>query len=72
MTARGLLDLHRGEGRYFTDKELSRIAVMKRRNQGAERAVATESRSGLSVVRLSRRSPKVTTTTVDALREEMP
>lgn len=47
-------------------------AVSELVRQGAERPVATESRSGLSVVRLSRRSPKVTTTTIDALRDEIP
>jgi hypothetical protein len=32
----------------------------------------TEERGGLRVVRLSRRSPKVTVTCVDQLREELP
>lgn len=40
--------------------------------KGAERALATEERSGLRVLRLNRRSPKVTTARVDELREDLP
>jgi hypothetical protein len=38
----------------------------------AERPLATEDRGGLRVVRLNRRSPKVTTALVDRLRDESP
>jgi len=40
--------------------------------QGAERPLVTDKRSGLCVVRLTRRSPKVTSALVDALRDELP
>ena len=40
--------------------------------QGVERPLVTEERSGLRVVRLSRRSPRVTAAQVDKLREELP
>jgi uncharacterized protein YbbK (DUF523 family) len=40
--------------------------------KGAERALATEERSGLRVLRFNRRSPKVTTARVDELREDLP
>ena len=40
--------------------------------QGAERPLVTEERSGLRVVQLTRRSPKVTTALVEALRDELP
>ena len=40
--------------------------------QAAERPLVTEDRNGLHVLRLSRRSPKVTSAMVDRLREEMP
>lgn len=38
----------------------------------AERHLMTEERNGLRVVRLNRRSPRVTTAAIDRLREEMP
>ena len=47
-------------------------AVSELVRQAAERPLATETRSGLQVVRLSRRSPKVTRELVDRLREELP
>ena len=47
-------------------------AVSELVRQGAERPLVTEERSGLRVARLSRRSPKVITATVDALRNELP
>jgi hypothetical protein len=47
-------------------------AVSELVRQGAERPLVTEARSGLRVVRLNRRSPKVTTTLVDRLREDLP
>ena len=47
-------------------------AVSELVRQGAERPLVTEERSGLRVLRLNRRSPKVTTALVDKLREEMP
>lgn len=40
--------------------------------QGAERPMATETRSGLRVVRLNRRSTTVTTALVDRLRDDLP
>ena len=36
VTARGLLDLHRRGSRHFTDKELDRIAALKRRDTAPE------------------------------------
>ena len=36
VTARGLLDLHRRGSRPFTDKELDRIAALKRRDVAPE------------------------------------
>jgi hypothetical protein len=47
-------------------------AVSELVRQGAERPLVTEDRTGLRVVRLSRRSPKVTTALVDRLREDLP
>lgn len=47
-------------------------AVSELVRQAAERPLVTETRSGLHVVRLSRRSPKVTSSLVDSLREELP
>jgi uncharacterized protein YbbK (DUF523 family) len=47
-------------------------AVSELVRQAAERPLPTETRSGLQVVRLSRRSPKVTSALVDRLREELP
>ena len=40
--------------------------------KAAERPLVTEERSGLRVLRLNRRSPKVTSARVDQLREELP
>lgn len=40
--------------------------------KAAERPLSTEQRSGLRVLRLDRRSPKVTAARVDALREDLP
>ena len=40
--------------------------------QAAERPLVTEDRNGLRIVRLNRRSPKVTMALVDKLREELP
>jgi len=47
-------------------------AVSELVRQAAERPLVTETRSGLQVVRLSRRSPKVTSALIDRLREELP
>jgi uncharacterized protein YbbK (DUF523 family) len=47
-------------------------AVSELVRQGAERPLVTEDRTGLRVVRLSTRSPKVTTALVDRLREDLP
>jgi uncharacterized protein YbbK (DUF523 family) len=47
-------------------------AVSELVRQGAERPLITEERSGLRVVRLSKRSPRVTTALVDRLREDLP
>jgi hypothetical protein len=47
-------------------------AVSELVRQAAERPLVTETRSRLQVVRLSRRSPKVTSSLVDRLREELP
>ena len=47
-------------------------AVSELVRRAAERPLMTEERGGLRVVRLSRRSPKVTVTRVDQLREELP
>lgn len=40
--------------------------------KAAERPLVTEERSGLRVLRLNRRSPKVTGARVDQLREDAP
>lgn len=40
--------------------------------KAAERPLVTEQRSGLRVLRLNRRSPKVTAARVDQLREDWP
>ena len=40
--------------------------------KAVERPLVTEERSGLRVLRLSRRSPKVTAARVDQLREDLP
>lgn len=47
-------------------------AVSELVRQAAERPLMTEERSGLHVIRLSRRSPKVTTAIIDKLREDLP
>jgi uncharacterized protein YbbK (DUF523 family) len=47
-------------------------AVSELVRRGAERPLATEERSGLRVVRLSRRSPKVPAARVDQLRNDLP
>ena len=47
-------------------------AVSELVRQGAERPLVTEERSGLRVVRLGRRSPKVSSALVDKLREDLP
>ncbi len=47
-------------------------AVSELVRRAAERPLVTEDRNGLRVVRLNRRSPKVTTALVDRLREELP
>ena len=40
--------------------------------KAAERPLATQERSGLRILRLNRRSPKVTAARVDELREDVP
>jgi hypothetical protein len=40
--------------------------------KAADRPLVTDDRNGLKVVRLGRRSPRVTTAQVDELREELP
>jgi hypothetical protein len=47
-------------------------AVSELVRKAAERPLLTEERSGLRIVRLTRRSPKVTAARVDQLREELP
>ena len=47
-------------------------AVSELVRKAAERPLVTEERSGLHVLRLSRRSPKVTAARVDQLREDLP
>lgn len=47
-------------------------AVSELVRKAAERPLVTEERSGLRVLRLSRRSPKVTAARVDQLREDVP
>jgi phage terminase Nu1 subunit (DNA packaging protein) len=47
-------------------------AVSELVRQASERRLVTEDRNGLRVVRLSRRSPKVTAAHVDRLREDLP
>lgn len=47
-------------------------AVSELVRQAAERPLATEARNGLQVVRLGRRSRRVTRALVDQLREELP
>ena len=40
--------------------------------QAAERPLVTDTRSGLRIVRLSKRSPRVTSKLVEQLREDLP
>jgi hypothetical protein len=47
-------------------------AVSELVRQAADRPLATESRNGLHVVRLSRRSPKVTAALVEKLSDDLP
>ena len=47
-------------------------AVSELVRKAAERPLVTEARSGLRVLRLSRRSPKVTAARVEQLREDVP
>ena len=47
-------------------------AVSELVRQGADRPVTTDTRTGLRVVRLNGRSPRVTTSQVERLREDMP
>jgi hypothetical protein len=47
-------------------------AVSELVRQAADRPLVTEDRSGLRVLRLNRRSPKVTSELVDRLREDLP
>ena len=47
-------------------------AVSELVRKAVERPLATEERSGLRVLRLSRRSPKVTSARIDQLREDLP
>ena len=47
-------------------------AVSELVRKAAERPLVTDERSGLRVLRLSRRSPKVTAARVDQLREDLP
>ena len=47
-------------------------AVSELVRQAADRPVTTDERNGLHVVRLQRRSPKVTAALVDRLRDDMP
>ena len=47
-------------------------AVSELVRQAADRPLVTEDRNGLRVLRLKRRSPKVTTELVDRLREDFP
>jgi hypothetical protein len=47
-------------------------AVSELVRQAADRPLITESRNGFTVVKLSRRSPKVTTALVDKLSDDLP
>jgi hypothetical protein len=47
-------------------------AVSELVRTGAERPLVTEERNGLRVLRLNRRSSKVTAALVDRLREDLP
>jgi hypothetical protein len=47
-------------------------AVSELVRKAAERPLVTEDRNGLRVLRLNRRSPRVSTALVDRLREDLP
>ena len=47
-------------------------AVSELVRKAAERPLVTEERSGLCVLRLTRRSPKVTAALIDGLRQDLP
>lgn len=47
-------------------------AVSELVRKGAERPIVTGERSGLRILRLDSRSPRVTAARVDALRDELP
>jgi hypothetical protein len=47
-------------------------AVSELVRKAAERPLVTEERSGLRVLRLNRRSPKVTAAQIDQLRADLP
>jgi hypothetical protein len=47
-------------------------AVSELVRQAADRPLATETRNGLKIVRLGRRSPRVTTALVDKLSDDLP
>ena len=47
-------------------------AVSELVRQGAERPLITEERNGLKVLRLTKRSPRVTRALVDRLLEDLP
>ncbi len=47
-------------------------AVSELVRRGVDRPLITEDRSGLRVVRLHQRSPRVTAAAVDRLREDLP
>jgi hypothetical protein len=47
-------------------------AVSDLLRKAAERPLVTEERSGLHVLRLNRRSPKITAARVDELRQDLP
>jgi len=47
-------------------------AVSELVRQAVDRPLVTEARNGLKVVRLSRRSPKVTTALVEKLSDDLP
>lgn len=47
-------------------------AVSELVRQAADRPLVTDDRNGLRVLRLNRRSPRVTTELVDRLREDLP
>jgi len=47
-------------------------AISELVRQAADRQLITDTRNGLQVVRLSRRSPRVTAALVDKLRDDLP